>query len=161
GHEIAIVSPAGQRLDDRQVGEVWLKGPSVTAGYFGNPDATEESFEGGWLRTGDLAYRANGNLFICGRAKDLIILNGKNYYPQDIERVVSKVDGIRDGQCVAFSRLDATGGEIAVVVAEARKATQALTDAIIAAVRSEIGLTLTEVHFIKRSTLPKTSSGKV
>ncbi len=161
GHEIAIVTPAGQRLEDRQVGEVWLRGPSVTAGYFNNADATEESFEGGWLKTGDLAYRANGNLFICGRAKDLIILNGKNYYPQDIERVVSKVDGIRDGQCVAFSRLDASGGEIAVVVAEARRASQALTDAIVSAVRSEIGLTLTEVHFIKRSTLPKTSSGKV
>ncbi|HVY44316.1 MAG TPA: fatty acyl-AMP ligase [Minicystis sp.] len=161
GHEIAIMSPTGQRLGERQVGEVWLRGPSVTAGYFGNPEATAESFGGGWLHTGDLAYVADGDLYICGRAKDLIILNGKNFYPQDVERVASKVDGIRDGQCVAFSRLDASGGEIAVVVAEARKASPALCDAIVQAVRTELGLTISEVHLIKRSTLPKTSSGKV
>jgi fatty-acyl-CoA synthase len=161
GHEIAIVSPDGRHLGEREVGEIWLRGPSVTAGYFGNPEATEETFGGGWLRTGDLGYRANGELYICGRAKDLIILNGKNYYPQDIERIVSRIDGVRDGQCVAFSRLDATGGEIAVVVAESRKQTAGIADAIIAAVRSELGLTIGEVCFIKRGTLPKTSSGKV
>ncbi|MEO5728598.1 MAG: acyl-CoA synthetase, partial [Byssovorax sp.] len=114
-----------------------------------------------WLRTGDLAYQADGELFICGRAKDLIILNGKNYYPQDIERIVSRVDGIRDGQCVAFSRFDDGGAEIAVVVAESRKLTAGLAAAIVAAVRGELGLTITETHFIKRGTLAKTSSGKV
>ncbi len=161
GHEIAIMSRDGNQLGEREVGEVWLKGPSVTAGYFGNPEATEETFGGGWLRTGDLAYRADGDLFICGRAKDLIILNGKNYYPQDLERVVSKIDGVRDGQCVAFSRLDAGGAEIAVVVAESKKDTTGLADAVIAAVRGDLGLTVSEVVFIKRGTLPKTSSGKV
>src|SRR5262249_29964146 len=79
----------------------------------------------------------------------------------DIERVVSRVDGVRDGQCVAFSRLGGDGAEIAVVVAESRKNTAGLADAIIAAVRAELGLTVTEVCFIKRGTLPKTSSGKV
>ncbi|HEY4118102.1 MAG TPA: fatty acyl-AMP ligase [Byssovorax sp.] len=161
GHEIAIMSPDGRKLGERQVGEVWLKGPSVTAGYFGDEAATAETFVDGWLKTGDLAYQAAGDLFICGRAKDLIILNGKNFYPQDVERVVSKVDGIRDGQCVAFSRLDDSGAEIAVVVAEARKVSPALTASIIHLVRSELGLALGEVHFIKRGTLPKTSSGKV
>jgi fatty-acyl-CoA synthase len=161
GHEIAIVSPDGRHLGEREVGEIFLRGPSVTAGYFGNAEATEESFGGGWLHTGDLGYLANGELYICGRAKDLIILNGKNYYPQDIERIVSRVDGVRDGQCVAFSRLDASGGEIAVVVAESRKNTTGIAEAIIAAVRAELGLLIAEVHFIKRGTLPKTSSGKV
>jgi fatty-acyl-CoA synthase len=160
GHEIRVMG-AGGPLGDRQVGEIWLKGPSVTAGYFGNREATDETFTGGWLKTGDLGYTTPDGLYICGRAKDLIILNGKNYYPQDIEAVVSRVDGIRDGQCVAFSRLDASGAEIAVVVAEARKASQDLCDAITQAVRAELGLTLGEVHLIKRSTLPKTSSGKV
>ncbi len=160
GHEIRIMG-AGGPLGDRRVGEIWLRGPSVTAGYFGNREATEESFLDGWLRTGDLGYTTPDGLYICGRAKDLIILNGKNYYPQDIEQVVSRVDGIRDGQCVAFSRLDESGAEIAVVVAEARKASQQLADALVHAVRAELGLTLGEVHLIKRSTLPKTSSGKV
>ncbi|APR79542.1 Long-chain-fatty-acid--CoA ligase [Minicystis rosea] len=161
GHELAIVAPNGKRLGEREVGEVWLRGPSVTAGYFGNPEATEETFGGGWLRTGDLGYQAEGQLYICGRAKDLIILNGKNYYPQDVERIVSRIDGVRDGQCVAFSRLDASGGEIGVVVAESRKNTTGMAAAIISAVRSELGLTISEVHFIKRGTLAKTSSGKV
>jgi fatty-acyl-CoA synthase len=161
GHELAIMSPAGTRLGERQVGEVWLRGPSVTAGYFGNAEATEETFGDGWLKTGDLAYQAGGNLFICGRAKDLIILNGKNYYPQDIERIVSRIDGVRDGQCVAFSRLDASGAEIAVVVAESRKNTEGIAAAVISAVRGELGLTISEVVFIKRGTLAKTSSGKV
>jgi fatty-acyl-CoA synthase len=161
GHEIAVVDRQGRRLGEREIGEVWLRGPSVTAGYFGDPIATEETFGGGWLHTGDLAYLAGGELYICGRAKDLIILNGKNHYPQDIERVVSKIDGVRDGQCVAFSRLDASGAEIAVVVAETRKQTAGLLEAVVQAVRAELGIQISEAHFIKRGTLPKTSRGKV
>lgn len=161
GHELRIAGPEGRPCGEREVGEVWLSGPSVTAGYFNHPEATEAAFGGGWLKTGDLGYLAGGELYVCGRAKDLIILNGKNYYPQDIERAVSKLDGIRDGQCVAFSRLDEGGGEIAVVVAEARRNTEGLAAQIIASVRAELGLTISEVHFIKRGTLPKTSSGKV
>jgi len=161
GHELAIVGPDGARLGERGVGEVWVRGPSVTAGYYNNPEATEEAFGGGWLRTGDLGYLAGGELYICGRAKDLIILGGKNYYPQDLERVVSRVEGIRDGQCVAFSRLDASGGEQAVVVAESRRASAALVQAVMRAVRAEIGVQLADVVLIKRGTLAKTSSGKV
>jgi len=165
GHELAIMSSTGYPLGEREVGEIWLRGPSVTAGYFNDPEATREAFGGGWLKTGDLGYMAGGELYICGRAKDLIILNGKNYYPQDIERVVSKVEGVREGQCVAFSRLDPTGAEIAVVVAESAKksaqAAAAIGQAIVQAVRSEMGVKLDEVHLIRRGTLPKTSSGKV
>jgi len=176
GHEIAIVAaienggadpgaptlpPGFARLGEREVGEVWVRGPSVTRGYYGNAEATAETFAGEWLRTGDLGYRAGGDLYLCGRTKDLIILHGKNYFPQDIERAVSRVDGVRDGQCIAFSRLDAGGAEIAVVVAESRRDTAGLAGAIVAAVRAELGLTIAEVHFIKRGTLPKTSSGKV
>jgi fatty-acyl-CoA synthase len=166
GHELAVVGPGGTPLGEREVGEIWLRGPSVTRGYFGDEEATRETFgEGdGWLRTGDLGYRAEGELYICGRSKDLIILNGKNYYPQDIERVASNVDGIRDGQCVAFSRIDASGAEQAVLVAESRRTGEAqkqLIDAVTAAVRQELGLMLSEVVLIKRGSLPKTSSGKV
>jgi fatty-acyl-CoA synthase len=161
GHEIAIFDRDGGRLPERQVGEIRLRGPSVTAGYYGDAESTAETFGDGWLHTGDLGYLAGGQLYICGRAKDLIILNGKNYYPQDVERIVSRVDGVRDGQCVAFSRLDATGAEIAVVVTESRQDMTGIAAAIVAAVRVEMGLCVSEVHFIKRGTLPKTSSGKV
>jgi fatty-acyl-CoA synthase len=161
GHEIRIASADGRALGEREIGEVWLRGPSVTAGYFGDDEATKETFAGEWLKTGDLGYVTGGDLYICGRAKDLIILNGKNYYPQDVERVVSNVDGVRDGQCVAFSKLDATGAEVAVVVAEARKRAQGIIQAIIQAVRAELGISIGEVHLIKRGSLPKTSSGKV
>jgi fatty-acyl-CoA synthase len=174
GHELAVVSPQGQRLGEREVGEIWLRGPSVTAGYFGDALATAESFgarlagepedAATWLRTGDLGYLANGELYIGGRAKDLIILNGKNYYPQDIERIVSRIEGVRDGQCVAFSRLDESGAERAILVAEAKRtgtSLEALSAAIVQGVRAELGVTISEVHLIKRGTLPKTSSGKV
>lgn len=163
-HEVVVVNAEGIPVDEREVGEIWMRGPSRTLGYFGNPEASADAFGDGWLHTGDLGYFADGQLYICGRAKDLIILNGKNYYPQDIEKIVSEVDGVRDGQCVAFSRLDEHGAEKAVVVAEARRAavtSPEIRDAIIAAVRREMGVTLDEVVFIQRGTLPKTSSGKV
>ena len=109
--------------------------------------------------------RRRAALHLCGRAKDLIILNGKNFYPQDIERVVSEIQGIRQDQCVAFSRLDAAGKEECVVVAEARKGTRTtleqLHSEVRQRVRSELGVTVAEVVLIKRGTLPKTSSGKV
>ncbi|WP_338046767.1 fatty acyl-AMP ligase [Polyangium spumosum] len=164
GHDLVIAGPDGAPLGDRRVGEIWLRGPSVTAGYFGDPEATAESFGDGFLRTGDLGYRADDNVYICGRSKDLIILNGKNHYPQDIERVACTVDGIRDAQCVAFARRGESGAEEAVLVAESRRlgeAKRALVEAVTQVVRAELGVQLAEVVLIKRGTLPKTSSGKV
>ena len=164
GHELGVFSTEGSALGEREVGEVWLKGASVTDGYFDDDAATAQTFGGGWLKTGDLGFLSGDELYICGRAKDLIILNGKNYYPDDIERVVSRCEGVRDGQCVAFSRLDASGAEIAVVVAESRKGaseSEAISASIVQSVRAETGVTLGEVHLIRRTSLPKTSSGKV
>jgi fatty-acyl-CoA synthase len=166
GHDLRIVGNDGRPVGERRVGEIQVKGPSVTAGYFGNDEATQEAFVDGWLKTGDLGYLAGGQLFICGRAKDLIILNGRNYYPQDIEAVVSRAPGVRDGQCVAFSVLGDGGGEHCVIVAEAKLGPKAGSAAdiitqIIQLVRAEVGIVPGEVHLIKRGTLPKTSSGKV
>ncbi|HMY19268.1 MAG TPA: fatty acyl-AMP ligase [Polyangium sp.] len=163
-HEVEIVNAADHILQEREVGEIRVRGPSVTTGYYGNEEATANVFRDGWLYTGDLGYHVDGHLFICGRLKDLIILHGKNYYPQDIERVASKMDGIRDGQCVAFSRIGPQGAEEAVLVAESKRtgdARRKLVEDVTSAVRAECGVVLAEIVFIKRGTLPKTSSGKV
>jgi fatty-acyl-CoA synthase len=162
GHRIAIRGEDGCILPERAVGEVWLSGPSVTQGYFGAPDATDECFQDGWLRTGDLGYLADGELYVCGRAKDLIIVHGKNYYPQDVERVASEVHGIRPDQCVAFAR-QGQDGEECVVVAECLGGVDlaVVASQVKQRVRSELGLAVAELIVIKKSTLPKTSSGKV
>ncbi|MSP25495.1 MAG: fatty acyl-AMP ligase [Myxococcales bacterium] len=165
GHELAIVGECGARLGDRSVGEVWVRGPSVARGYYEHPGASAETFVDGWLKTGDLGYVASGELFVCGRAKDLIITHGKNYYPQDIERVASDVNGIRAEQCVAFARSGPDGSEECVIVAEAHKLASPELRGLVAAVkqrvRAELGLLVGEVVLIKRNSLPKTSSGKV
>ncbi|MBM4374741.1 MAG: fatty acyl-AMP ligase [Deltaproteobacteria bacterium] len=163
GFELAIRGEDGGTLGDRAVGEVWVRGPSVMQGYFEQPEETAEVLRDGWLRTGDLGYLVGGELFVCGRAKDLIILHGKNYYPQDIERVVSETQGIRPDQCVAFAR-PGTEGEECVIVAEAQTASidpREVASQVKQRVRAELGLPVAEVVFIKRNTLPKTSSGKV
>lgn len=163
-HEIRVVGDDGTVQPDRQVGELWLRGPCVTHGYFEQPEESADVFtEDGWLRTGDLGYVADGEMYICGRVKDLIILNGKNYYPQDIERIVSQVRGIRHDQCVAFSRLNGEGAEECVIVAEVRQTDdkQELLKTVTQKVRTELGVSVAEVVLIKRNTLPKTSSGKV
>ena len=171
GHEIAVVGPGGAVLAERRVGEIVFRGPSVTGGYFQQPEATTACFDttvqgagGGWLRTGDLGYLADGDLFVCGREKDLLIVNGKNYLPDDVERAVASVLGVREGGCVAFAVSDPTGRERerTVVVAEGRREEGVLLEnAIVQAVRAKLGLVVDEVWLIKRGTLPKTSSGKV
>ncbi|KYF53172.1 acyl-CoA synthetase [Sorangium cellulosum] len=160
-HQLIIAGPDGAPLGEREVGEIWVRGPSVAAGYFNEPDATKAAFGGGWLRTGDLGYTVAGEVYLCGRSKDLIILGGKNYFPQDIERVASSVEGVREGHCVAFSCLTASGAERAVVVAEVKRGVAGVAQAILQAVRAQLGVQLSEVALIKRGTLAKTSSGKV
>jgi fatty-acyl-CoA synthase len=140
-----------------------VKGPSVTGGYFENPSATEQLLKDGWLQTGDLGFMVDGNLYISGRQKDLIILNGRNYHPQAIEWVVEQIPGVRKGNVVAF----ATSGEQTerlIVVAET-KSPAAQLEELAKTVKTEcktaLGLMVSEVRLVPSGAIPKTSSGKL
>jgi fatty-acyl-CoA synthase len=160
-HELKIVDERGQSLPERMVGEIWTRGPSVTQGYFQNPSATAECWTDGWLHTGDLGYLADGNLYVCGRLKDLIIIRGANYYPQDLEWAVSELEGVRRDNVVAFS-VQRNGEETLIMCAEANSSdAPALRKTIAAKVTEVSGITVGHVAVVRVGSLPKTSSGKV
>ena len=164
GFEVRITeADTGHALDDRAVGEIELRGPSVVPGYFRRPDATAAAFRpGGWLRTGDLGYQVDGELVVCGRLKDLIIVGGRNVFPEDLERSVHEVEGVRAGNVIAFGIAGGRRGESVVVVAELKAGDPAaVRDAVARAVRSSVGIRPDDVVLLAPGTLPKTSSGKL
>src|SRR5690606_9058881 len=165
-HGIRVVDTETRApIPDRRVGEIEVSGPSVMQGYFEMPDKTRETInEDGWLRTGDLGYLVDGSIYICGRAKDVIIVNGKNYYPQDLEWAGSEVPGVRAGNVVAFpSYKEGLGREAVVVVAETKNADgrEQLAADIKTHIAKVTGLTVDEVVVVDANTIPKTSSGKL
>jgi 1-acyl-sn-glycerol-3-phosphate acyltransferase len=167
GHAVRIVDEAGADLPERAVGRVVFRGPSMTSGYFRQPEATAAiTLPGGWLDTGDLAYRAGGEIYVCGRSKDLIIKAGRNLVPQEIEEATAAVEGIRRGCVVAFGVASAASGtEALVVVAETRVADPAarerLAGAVTARVAEAVEVPPDEVVLVPPGAVPKTSSGKV
>ena len=162
GHAVTAQDEHGTVLPDGVEGELCFRGPSVAAGYFENPEATADCFRpDGWLRTGDLGYVLDGEVYVTGRIKDLIILNGRNLHPQAIEWVVAEVPGVRKGNVVAFSVPGAEAEELVVVVETKDTALDALIDAVAAAVRKEIGAPPADVVCLPPGSLPKTSSGKL
>ena len=132
GHEVRIVDDAGREVADRTVGRLVFRGPSMTSGYFHKPEATAAiRVEGGFLDSGDLAYRADGEFYVTGRRKDLIIKAGRNLVPQEIEEIASTVEGIRKGCVVAFGiARPALGTEELVIVAETRASRPAAREAL-------------------------------
>ena len=163
GLEFRIVDPSsGRVLGEREVGELQIAGTSVMSGYYRRPDADAESFDGDWLRTGDLAYLVDGQMAMCGRIKDLIIVGGRNVYPQDVERAVGELDGVRAGNVIAFGVPGRQGKERIVVVAETRASDlDSLRTAVTERTTAAVGVPSRDVVFVKPSTLPKTSSGKL
>jgi fatty-acyl-CoA synthase len=160
-HEIRILDENGQFLSEGRVGEIVFRGLSVTPGYFENPEASSQLLKGGWLHTGDLGFIFKGDLYISGRQKDLVIINGKNYPPQAIEWVVEEISGIRKGSVVAFS-VDGDSTEKLIIIAETTMPENAeLAQAISEQVRSAFGLTVDKVVLAGRGSVPKTSSGKL
>jgi fatty-acyl-CoA synthase len=154
----------GEVLPERHVGELEIAGTSVTPGYYRRPEATAELFRDGWLRTGDLAYLVDGELVICGRIKDVIIVGGRNIYPQDIERAVGGVPGVRAGNVVAFGMEGYKGKESVVVVVETKVPASELEElrrTIHHRVLEAVGVPPRDVMLVQPGTLPKTSSGKL
>lgn len=165
GLQIRIVDPeTGDVMRSREVGELEVRGTSVTPGYYRRPEATAAVLHDGWLRTGDLAYTVDGELIVCGRIKDVIIVGGRNVFPEDVERAAAEVDGVRAGNVIAFGVEGRRGREGIVVVAESKAddvaSVASVRDAVIARVRGAIGMS-SEVVLVSPGTLPKTSSGKL
>ena len=163
GLEMRVVNPdTYEQLPERHVGELLLRGTSVTPGYYKRPDATAALFRDGWLCTGDLAYLLDGELVLCGRIKDVIIVGGRNVFPEDIERAVGVLEGVRAGNVIAFGVEGYKGKESVVVVAEVRTDDEATVRESIHHRTLEVcGLPPRDVMLVKPGTLPKTSSGKL
>jgi fatty-acyl-CoA synthase len=181
-HELAIVDDAGHRLPDRRVGQIVVRGPSVTPGYFQDPGLTAQTFkplpgeplENGegvpWLHTGDLGYTVEGQLFVCGRLKDIIIVRGRNYYPTDIEWAIGQLPNVRRGNVVAFGVFvdsqrrvvaDGAGEEQLIVCCEGTAAdAESIREAAAACITAQFGLTPHEIVVAQIASLPRTSSGK-
>jgi acyl-CoA synthetase (AMP-forming)/AMP-acid ligase II len=157
-----------------EIGEIWVSGPSVAQGYWNRDDETEAVFrayvagsgEGPFLRTGDLGFvQPDGDIFVAGRLKDLIIVHGRNHYPQDIEKTVEDSHAaVRPGRVAAFS-VEAEGAEKLVLVLEVKPGDavdhQAVITAAVRGVSAEHGLQTHAVRLLEPGTLPKTSSGKI
>ncbi|MDE3135530.1 MAG: AMP-binding protein [Acidobacteriota bacterium] len=165
GCEVRIAGPDGKEVGERIEGALWFRGPSATAGYFRNPEATAEiRREDAWVDSGDRAYWAGGELFITGRTKDIIIKGGRNLYPHEIEEAVGHVDGVRAGCVVAFGVPDPqTGTERLVVVAETRgRAPRPGIESAVVEKTSEVaGVPPDIVRVVPAHSIPKTSSGKL
>ena len=162
--DVEIRGENGAVRGDHQIGKVWCRGPSVMHSYFRNQEATDDCLVDGWLDTGDMGYMADGYLFIVGRAKDMIIINGKNHWPQDIEWAVEQLPGFNHGDIAAFSVETENGEEAPAVLVHCRVSDPderiRLRDQIADKVRSVTGMSCV-VELVPPRTLPRTSSGKL
>ncbi len=162
--EVVIRGEDGGTLRDHQIGKVWCRGTSVMHSYFRDPEATAACLVDGWLDTGDMGYMAKGYLFIVGRAKDMIIINGKNHWPQDIEWAVEQLPGFNHGDIAAFSIEMENGEETPAVLVHCRVSDPVkrleLRDQIRDKVRAITGMNCV-IELIPPKSLPRTSSGKL
>lgn len=162
--DVEIRGEDGSPRGDHQIGKVWCQGPSVMHSYFRNQEATDDCLVDGWLDTGDMGYLADGYLFIVGRAKDMIIINGKNHWPQDIEWAVEQLPGFNHGDIAAFSVETDSGEEAPAVLVHCRVSDPVervkLREQISDKVRSVTGMSCV-VELVPPRTLPRTSSGKL
>ena len=166
GHEIRVIDASGRELPERQQGRLEFRGPSATSGYYRNPEQSSKLFHGDWLDSGDLAYVANGELYITGRIKDIIIHAGRNIYPHELEHAVGELEGIRNGCVAVFGSQDhVSGTERLIVLAESKiqdsEAREQLIYQINTIVTALIGSPADKVVLAAPHTVLKTSSGKI
>ena len=164
GLTIEVRDENGRILPDRKIGRVFVKGLGIMAGYFRDPEATAACMKDGWLDTGDMAYMKDGSLYIVGRAKDMIIINGKNHWPQDIEWAIEQLPGFKAGDIAAFSVTTPSGEEAPAVLVQCRTSCNderiKLRNAIKTKVKAITGMSCV-VELVPPRTLPRTSSGKL
>lgn len=167
GHEVKIVDEEGRSAPERSRGRVLFRGPSMTQGYFENPEATNAVIDAdGWMDSGDLGYFADSEIYITGRVKDCIIKSGHNIIPQDVEAAAAEVEGVRKGCIAAFGSVDpTTGTEKLVAVVETRVLDEAerrsIVEGVTASVAEKVGTPPDHVVLVAPNTVPKTSSGKI
>ncbi len=164
-HEIRIIDDAGREIGERQEGRIQFRGPSATGGYFRNEEATKRLIQDSWLESGDRGYLADGEIYVTGRTKDIIIRAGRNIYPHEVEEAIGEIEGVRKG-CVAVfgAGLAASGTEKVVVVAETRLGPDAqgeIREAIERIGTELIDARPDEIVFVPPHAIPKTSSGKI
>ena len=160
-YDLSIRDEKDLELGERECGRIWVRGPSVMKGYFEDEDATAEVIkEDNWLDTGDIGYRVGRRLFLTARAKDVIIINGRNIWPQDLEQLAEELPGVRLGAISAFSVARPTQEELAVMVVESRNAKPDLAEKLASAVRAAFGINCF-IELAPPRTLPRTSSGKL
>jgi fatty-acyl-CoA synthase len=165
GHFVGIADESGDLVADRTIGEIVVSGPSLMRGYHGNPQATADTIREGRLHTGDLGFMDAGKLYITGRAKDLIIVRGKNVHAEDVETIVEETPGVRRGRVVAFGVYDEVrASDRVVVVVEGGPTDDVLRDSMSAEIKSRVcevmGVSVGEVVFAPAGSIPKTYSGK-
>jgi acyl-CoA synthetase (AMP-forming)/AMP-acid ligase II len=164
GAELRVVDPDGQPVPERVEGEIVLRGPSVMSGYYADPEATERTLRNGWLHTGDLGFVADGELFVTGRLKAVLIRAGEKYHAEDLERAAERVQDVRHGCSAAFSVEASRAEKIVLVVERSARATvdpARLARGVADEVRQAEGVAVDSVHVVKPSQVPKTSSGKI
>ena len=161
---IEIREEDGTPLPEKAIGKVWCKGPSVMVGYFRDQESTDACLVDGWLDTGDMGYMSDGYIYVVGRAKDMIIINGKNHWPQDIEWAVEQLPGFKQGDIAAFAITTPGGEETPAVLVQCRTSDEKerirLRDEIRERVRSVTGMNCV-IELVPPRTLPRTSSGKL
>ncbi len=161
---VEIRSATGMVLADRDIGQIWASGPSIMHSYFRDPEATNACLKDGWLNTGDMGYMSDGYIYVVGRAKDMIIINGKNHWPQDIEWAVEQIPGFKQGDIAAFAITGPTGEELPAVLVHCRTTDDGERSRLYAEIRDKVR-SITGMHcmveLVPPRTLPRTSSGKL
>ena len=160
GVRIRIAGDQGQAHPDGRLGEIQIAGEPITTGYFRDPAATGELFDGEWLRTGDLGFRLDGELYVTGRAREMVVVRGQNFFPDDVEDIAREVPGVYRRRCVAFPDIAEDGTERIGVIVETNEPEQQVRAEVARRVAAELDFAQVRVHTVKPRWLTRTTSGK-